>query len=139
MPPEESGSMITLNIEKPNIPDPSEAEAKVSETVERILDTLASIAEEIAPQKTGQLAASHTYTVSGNTGELTNTMDYLRYVLYGRGWVFPVVKKALYWEELDHPVAYARPAEANDYFSVAIEATPVESIVEETFIDWLRD
>lgn len=128
---------IIINIDKHDIPT-EEVEAKVSETIQRILDTLASIAEEIAPRKTGQLAHSHTYTVEGNTGELTNTVDYLQYVLYGRGWVFPVEKKALYWEELDHPVAYARPAEPNDYFTLAIEATPVESIVEETFIEWLR-
>lgn len=129
---------FTLDIEKPTLPDASEVESKVSETIERILDTLASIAEEIAPQKTGQLAASHVYEVHGTTGELTNTVEYLPYVIFGRGWVFPVEKKALYWEELDHPVAYARPAEANDYLSVAVEAVPVDSIVEEVFLEWLR-
>lgn len=128
---------ITINIDKPNLPSPEEAESKISETIEKILDTMASIAEEIAPRKTGELAASHTYDVKGNTGELTNTADYLQYVLYGRGWVFPVVKKALYWEELEHPVAYARPAEPQDYFSTVIDATPVESIVYDTFISWL--
>ena len=49
----------------------------------------------------------------------------------------PVEKKALYWPELLHPVAYARPAPPNDYFSAIVMYIDAKGIVEDSFIEWL--
>lgn len=55
----------------------------------------------------------------------------LSWVVNGRGWVFPVNKRALYWAALGHPVPYARPSEPNDFVSPVMEHVPeyVESII----------
>jgi len=53
----------------------------------------------------------------------------LRYVVEGRGWVYPVNKRALYWDGLPHPVPYAKPSQANDFISPVIN-DQVNEIVE---------
>ncbi len=45
----------------------------------------------------------------------------LRYVREGRGPVYPVRAKALYWQGLDHPVKSAGPAAANDFVTPIVE------------------
>lgn len=134
-------AMIEIRIDKPDalMEKPHEVQGKIEETLEKILNQLQGIAENTAPVKTGNLRDSHTWSVEGSTGELTNTVHYLQWVLYGRGWVFPVEKKALYWPELPHPVAYARPAPPNDYFSAVVAYSAPDSVVEETLIEWLRE
>lgn len=117
----------------------SEVEDRVEQTVTLLMIELEEILMNTAPIKTGELRISHTWSVEGSTGELTNTVPYLQWVLFGRGWVFPVEKKALYWPELPHPVAYARPAPPNDYFSAAVMYIDAKGIVEDSFIAWLTE
>ncbi|AAC27055.1 unknown [Methanobacterium phage psiM2] len=131
--------MIRINIDKPEalMEKASEVEDRVEQTVTLLMIELEEILMNTAPIKTGELRISHTWSVEGSTGELTNTVPYLQWVLFGRGWVFPVEKKALYWPELPHPVAYARPAPPNDYFSAAVAYIDAKGIVEDSFIEWL--
>ena len=133
--------MIEIRIDKPDalMEKPHEVQGKIEETLEKILNQLQGIAENTAPVKTGNLRDSHTWSDEGSTGELTNTVRYLQWVLYGRGWVFPVEKKSLYWPELPPPVAYASPAPPNDYFSAVVAYSAPEGVVEETLIEWLRE
>ena len=46
----------------------------------------------------------------------------------GRGWIFPVSKRALMWEGLSHPVMSAAPSQANDFVTPIIDS--VTDIVE---------
>lgn len=133
--------MIRINIDKPEalMEKASEVEDRVEQTVTLLMIELEEILMNTAPIKTGELRISHTWSVEGSTGELTNTVPYLQWVLFGRGWVFPVEKKALYWPELPHPVAYARPAPPNDYFSAAVMYIDAKGIVEDSFIAWLTE
>lgn len=67
-----------------------------------------------APIKTGALQKSiHSETLSENSWFIGTDLEYAYYVENGRGPVYPVVKKALYWPELSHPVMRAGPAQAN--------------------------
>jgi len=133
--------MIRINIDKPEalMEKASEVEDRVEQTVTLLMIELEEILMNTAPMKTGELRISHTWSVEGSMGELTNTVPYLQWVLFGRGWVFPVEKKALYWPELPHPVAYARPAPPNDYFSAAVMYIDAKGIVEDSFIAWLTE
>jgi len=130
---------IRIDIEKPEelLSKYDEVEDRIEQTVTLLMIELEEIAMNTAPIKTGELRISHTWSVNGSAGEMTNTVPYLQWVLYGRGWVFPVEKKALYWEELLHPVAYARPAPPNDYFSAAVAYIDAKGIVGDSFIEWL--
>lgn len=134
-------AMIEIRIDKPDalMEKPHEVQGKIEETLEKILNQLQGIAENTAPVKTGNLRDSHIISIEGSTGELSNLAYYLPFVLHGRGWVFPVRRKALWWPELPHPVAYARPAPPNDYFSAVVAYSAPEGVVEETLIEWLRE
>jgi len=46
----------------------------------------------------------------------------LGYVVNGRGWVYPVSKKALFWQGLPHPVKSARPSQPNDFITPELPA-----------------
>lgn len=68
------------------------------------------------PVKSGQLQGSvHSEEMSDHSWFIGTDKYYAEYVENGRGPVFPVRKKALYWPELSHPVAKAGPAPANDF------------------------
>lgn len=45
----------------------------------------------------------------------------LKYVVEGRGPVYPVKAKALYWAGLDHPVKSAGPSQPNDFVTPVLE------------------
>lgn len=63
----------------------------------------------------------------------------LSYVVNGRGWVYPVNKKALYWEGLDHPVARSRPSNPNDFVSpVLADATDTVEGEAQTVVEELQ-
>jgi len=87
-----------------------------------IRDYVKEMAKTEAPVgKTGQLKES----IYGRTSvqpegvyvtvAIPKRIKYAGWVLKGRGWVFPVKKKALWWPGLPHPVAYARPSKANPF------------------------
>jgi hypothetical protein len=57
-----------------------------------------------------------------------NQPSKLKFVREGRGWVFPVVRLALFWEGLPHPVKSARPSQPNDFVNPIIDS--VSEIVE---------
>lgn len=116
-----------------------ELEDRIEQTITLIMIELEEIAHNIAPMKTGELRISHQWAVSRNKGVLMNPLEYLQWVIRGRGWVFPVHKKALYWDELKHPVAYARPAPPNDYFSAMVMYVDAEGIIQDSFIRWLTE
>lgn len=68
----------------------------------------------------GPLADSFeaTLEVQGMGARLTITTTQptkLKFVREGRGDVYPVKAKALYWQGLDHPVKHAGPSQANDF------------------------
>lgn len=133
-------SKIVFDIEKPAalMSKADEVDDKVREALTGVLEELKDVLVSISPVKTGGLVSSYYYEVQGSTGFVSNLADYLHFVIKGRGWVFPVEKKALYWEELPHPVAYARPAEGHDYFREAMGLADVISEVESVFVGWLR-
>lgn len=49
----------------------------------------------------------------------------LDYVVNGRGEVLPVVKKALMWPGLPHPVKRAGPSQANDFVTPVLDSFDV--------------
>ena|SRR5579885_2322749 len=61
--------------------------------------------------------------VQGRGARLTITTTQptkLKFVREGRGDVYPVRAKALYWQGLEHPVKHAGPSEANDFVTPII-------------------
>src|SRR5580765_1275116 len=52
----------------------------------------------------------------------------LSYVVNGRPEIFPVNKRALYWNGLDHPVMYARATQPNDFIGPVLDS--VDEIIE---------
>jgi hypothetical protein len=48
----------------------------------------------------------------------------LAWVRYGRGPVYPVNKKALFWPGLAHPVKYAGPSQPNEFVEPVISQAP---------------
>ena len=74
-----------------------------------------------APVKTGALRDSiyGRVSIKGSSIDIVvavpKRIKYAGWVVKGRGWVFPVKKKALWWPGLPHPVAYARPSKPNPF------------------------
>ena len=84
--------------------------------VEKLVAEGVEIMKAEAPVKTGALRRSiHSERTGATTWFIGTDIEHAYYVENGRGPVFPVVKKALYWPELGHPVAKAGPAPANDF------------------------
>lgn len=48
----------------------------------------------------------------------------LSWVVNGRGPVYPVNKKALWWPGLPHPIKYAGPSQANDFVAPVMDQVP---------------
>lgn len=71
--------------------------------------------DEVPVGKTGQLKASVTATASPQLVYIYASTFYAGFVRYGRGVVKPVRKKALWWEDLSHPVGKAKPSKANAF------------------------
>lgn len=75
----------------------------------------------IAGDAPGRLANSFHFEQSGNRVDvLCNQPAKLSFVVNGRGPVYPVRKRALYWYGLDHPVRYARASEPNDFITPVV-------------------
>lgn len=84
--------------------------------VEELVAEGVSIMQSEAPVKTGALRASiHSERTGATTWFIGTDLEHAYYVENGRGPVYPVRKKALYWPELPHPVGKAGPAKANDF------------------------
>ena len=83
---------------------------------EKLVEEGTEIMKGEVPVKTGELRNSiHNERTGATTWFIGSTNDHAYYVENGRGPVYPVVKKALYWPELSHPVKRAGPAKANDF------------------------
>lgn len=132
-------ALVELEMEKTDRFEEKLAEFsdRVEQTVTLIMREIYEIIMNIAPVKTGELRISHQWTVLDNEGFLMNPVEYLQWVIRGRGYVYPVEKKALYWPELKHPVAYAGPAPPNDYLSAAVAYVDATGIIEDTFEKWV--
>ncbi len=112
---------------------PDAVYASLDELGGEIIDELAAAAPEGSGEgppppgdEEGHLADSFISEVSsqgvGATLVITTTQPTkLRYVVEGRGDVYPVRAKALYWAGLDHPVKRAGPSEPNDFVTPVIE------------------
>ena len=75
-----------------------------------------------------------TLEMDGLTGTLTISTTQpqkLSWVVNGRGPVYPVNKKALFWPGLDHPVRFAKATDPNDFVSPVVEQ--MTSTAQETF------
>lgn len=93
--------------------------------VEKLVDEGTEIMKGEVPVKTGALRDSvHSERTGATTWFIGTDIEHAKYVENGRGPVFPVVKKALWWSELSvgsmgpvlgHPVAKAGPAKANKF------------------------
>lgn len=72
------------------------------------------IAAEAPQGRTGKLAAGIRFRVQPLEGgfilELVSDAFYLKWILNGRGWVYPVRAKALRWETATGQVVYAKSA-----------------------------
>lgn len=84
--------------------------------VEKLVAEGTEIMKAEAPMKTGALRGSiHSERTGATTWFIGTDLEHAYYVENGRGPVYPVRKKALYWPELAHPVKRAGPAAANDF------------------------
>src|SRR5690606_17717778 len=103
----------------------------VEETATFYLDRLRAR----SPRKTGNLAGSHLKYRRGPLEAVVSVdmtrAPYALYVHEGRGPVFPVRKRALWWDELEHPVASAGPAKAQPWFEWVLREAPAERVVED--------
>ena len=77
----------------------------------------------------GALRDSFQSTLAGdgshaNLTVFTTQPQKLSWVVNGRGPVYPVNKKALWWPGLPHPVKYAGPSTPNDFVSPVIDQAP---------------
>lgn len=71
--------------------------------------------QEVPVGKTGKLRANVTSTASPSFVHIYTQTFYAGFVRFGRGEVRPVEKKALWWEDLSHPVGRARKSDANPF------------------------
>ncbi|HZU01522.1 MAG TPA: hypothetical protein VFA10_17775 [Ktedonobacteraceae bacterium] len=74
----------------------------------------------------GHLADSFSYALEAEEVMVTGTVSTsqpqkLAFVVEGRGEVFPVTKKALFWPGLAHPVRHAAASVANDFVSPVVD------------------
>lgn len=110
--------------------------------ISNVTEGFDDIAMNLAPYRTGELSQSHTYEVSGFEGVAYATAPQFLWVIEGTmpHDIFPVEKKALWWPEADHPVAYVHHpgTQPNDYMLTAMsEGTMmVEGFCDE-FLNWL--
>lgn len=75
-----------------------------------------AIMKSEVPVRSHKLQGSiHSEEESDHRWFIGTYLFYAEYVENGRGPVYPVRKKALYWPELAHPVKRAGPAPANDF------------------------
>lgn len=86
---------------------------KLLQLPEKIGRAGAEIMRDEVPNKTGALAASVTYEVSGDTIFIYTDKPYAKYVEYGRGEVRPVRAKALHWDDVF--AMYSSPTKPNDF------------------------
>lgn len=86
----------------------------------------------------GALRDSFQSTLAGdgshaNLTVFTTQPQKLSWVVNGRGWVFPLNKKALFWNGLPHPVMFSHPSEPNDFVSPVVDditASAVSTMIE---------
>lgn len=97
--------------------------ARCIELAEQLVEEGVQVMKSEVPVKTGALRASiHSQRLSERSWSIGTDIHYAEYVEHGRGPVFPVTKKALYWPELGHPVKRAGPAEANRFLERTVAA-----------------
>lgn len=75
-----------------------------------------------APVDSGTLRASIQAEQHGDNEYFVGTdLEYAKYTEYGRGPVFPKVKRALWWPELDHPVGKAKKVDPQHWVEDAVD------------------
>lgn len=83
---------------------------------EQLVEEGVEVMKHEVPVKSGDLQASiHSETISDHSWFIGTDIFYAKFVSQGRGPVYPVVKQALYWPELKHPVGRAGPARSNKF------------------------
>ena len=111
----------------------------VVEAMTNVGNDLVQQLSDAAPRGTGEEATPPEGDASGRLAESfvmeaesdemgahvvvsTTQPQKLEWVRYGRGEVLPVVKKALFWPGLDHPVRRAGPSQPNDFVSPIVDS-----------------
>ncbi len=86
--------------------------APISRIIEsEFMPSILSILKSNAPKRTGAMADSFYTTVQGlSAWGVSSGTSYEKFVRYGTRphMIYPVNKKALWWQEATHPSAYAR-------------------------------
>jgi hypothetical protein len=109
-----------------------------------IAESVADILANNAPVNTGRLKDAITYLVNGDTVEVGDTDDlvysdddfyYWDVVINGRGPIYPVNAKALWWPGLPHPVKSAGPAEGQPFVDDSVGE--VETMIESELDDFV--
>ena len=86
-----------------------------------VYDECVPTLKSCTPRDTGALQASiHAEKISNKEYWVGTHMYYGKFVENGRGPVVPVIKQALYWPELSHPVKRAKSAPAQHVVEQAI-------------------
>lgn len=102
----------------------AEAERIIDQEFDRyVKDEVVPVLKSCTPAKTGHLRDSiHAEKISDNMYWVGTNMYYGKYVQSGRDPVFPVVKQALYWPDIQggRPVRSAGPAKAQHVVEKAI-------------------
>lgn len=99
----------------------------LSHAAPRGLSSADEAAQPIEGDIPGRLGESFAFEVEADAVMVhgtvsTNQPQKLAFVVGGRGPIYPVNKRALYWQGLDHPVRSARASQANDFVSPVVDA-----------------
>lgn len=104
--------------------NPSQVEARIDQLFrEFVYDKCVPTLKGTCPVDTGTLQNSIQAEPSGKDRYFVGTdLEYAKYTEYGRGYVHPVRKKALWWPDINvgHPVAFAKDAPAQRWVEAAV-------------------
>ncbi len=86
-----------------------QVEGRIQEEFQKKVNEAVKVLKSVAPADTGAMRAEiHAEKVSDDVYWVGTNKWYAKFTEYGRKDVFPVVKQALYWPELGHPVRHAK-------------------------------